>query len=188
MLLLTVLSWRVSQAWNPHQSISQLLCPQVTKPQICFLYKQVFVRIFDTTSTTTHVLKDTQASLKKSKTLSGMTFQNSEYKDLSLTCFFIILLESLRSINIRFHCNSSSRLTQTWASSSSSSCLLQNKRMRQILMISVINLKQCLLTVYYKRIIVGLKTLVMSHETYWILKQFQPILSASLNIFGSDRF
>ena len=33
---------------------------------------------------------------------------------------------------------------------------------------------------YYKRIIICLKASVKSHETYWILKQFHPILSANM--------
>ena len=41
---------------------------------------------------------------------------------------------------------------------------------------------QCLLSFGYKRITVCLEVLVESHETYWILKQFRPNLSAKFGI------
>ena len=46
----------------------------------------------------------------------------------------------------------------------------------------IISLKQCLLSLYYKRVTVCLEVLVEFHETHWILKQFHPILSAKFSI------
>ena len=46
----------------------------------------------------------------------------------------------------------------------------------------VIYLKQCLLSMYYKRITVCLEVSVEFHEIYWILEQFRPILSAKFGI------
>ena len=83
------------------------------------------------------------------------------------------LISTTSSIKIYLPVIRALHVTQTWASSCSKQRIVSNKSDQY-----VIYLKQCLLSLCYREITVCLEVLVQFQETYWILKQFHPILFA----------